>query len=122
MRIQIIFYALLVTLSCIIISCSKNDESEDINELTESNYTQDGYFDGMMYYKIMPIVENEVEVTKCEKSAKTVEIPSYIIINGKKYAINSIGQKAFSSCTDLTSITISNRVKSIGYSAFSGCI
>ncbi len=39
--------------------------------------------------------------------------------NGKKYAIN---QYSFNSCTELTSVTISDSVTSIGESAFEGCI
>ena len=123
MKKQITIYALLVALAYIIISCNKDDESEliMIDELTDSNYTKDGYFDGIMYYKKMPIVENKVEITKCEQSAKVVEIPSYKIINGKKYAITSIGKQAFFNCTNLTSITIPNSVTGIGGYAFLYC-
>ena len=39
-----------------------------------------------------------------------------------KDGVTNIGDFAFYDCTSLTSITIPNSVKSIGYDAFSGCI
>ena len=49
--------------------------------------------------------------------ANMVNIPSITIPN----RVTSIGNSAFSSCTGLTSITIQNCVMSIGNSAFSSC-
>ena len=45
------------------------------------------------------------------------EVKDLVIPN----SVTSIGNKAFSSCTGLTSVTIGNSVKSIGYEAFEYC-
>ena len=60
---------------------------------------------------------DEVTITDCDTSATSVTIPE--TIDG--YPVTSIGEKAFSGCTGLTSITIPDGVTSIGSSAFSGC-
>ena len=49
------------------------------------------------------------------------EIPESVTYNGNTYSVTSIGDRAFSSCEGLTSITIPNSVTSIGYQAFMGC-
>lgn len=49
--------------------------------------------------------------------AEGKEIKEYIIPN----SVTEIGDRAFYSCSSLTSITIPNSVTSIGYSAFEGC-
>ena len=50
-----------------------------------------------------------------------VEIPGTIEVGDQKYKVTSIGDHAFSWCTDLTEITIPEGVTSIGDHAFSGC-
>lgn len=50
----------------------------------------------------------------------TIE-PDYDELESKTYSVTSIGDDAFSGCSGLTSITISNIVTSIGDGAFSGC-
>ncbi len=60
---------------------------------------------------------DEATITDCDTSATSVTIPE--TIDG--YPVTSIGEKAFSGCTGLTSITIPDGVTSIGSSAFSGC-
>ena len=56
-----------------------------------------------------------------ESISGDVEIPGTIEDEGKEYAVTSIGDHAFSGCTDLTEITIPEGVTSIGNGAFSGC-
>ena len=56
-------------------------------------------------------------VTDCDTSAISVVIPSQY----KGVAVTSIGDEAFHSCTDLTSVTISDNVTTIGEKAFYGC-
>lgn len=60
---------------------------------------------------------NEVTITDCDTSVTSVTIPE--TIDG--YPVTSIGEKAFSGCTGLTSITILGSVTSIGSFAFSDC-
>ena len=50
-----------------------------------------------------------------------VNIPSTVTYGGTTYNVDCIGNYAFTSCTNLTSVTIPNSVTSIGYSAFSFC-
>ena len=69
---------------------------------------------------------NNVEVTynnsiDAEKYSGEVIIPSTITYNRTTYNVTSIGERAFSQCSSLSSITIPNSVTSIGNSAFSQC-
>ncbi len=58
----------------------------------------------------------ELEVVHNDYSG-TVNIPKYVIYDGKTYTVTSIGKSAFY-LTELTSITIPNSVTSIGDDAF----
>ncbi len=51
----------------------------------------------------------------------TVEIPSSVIYNDKIYSVTIIGNNAFQSCSNLTSVTIPNSITSIGKFALRGC-
>ena len=90
-------------------------------ELSSANYTEDGYFDGLLYYKINSNTEMTVTLTKAEKTAQNVEIPKYVIINGNKYSVSEIAPEVFCYYSRLLSIKIPNSVTSIGNSAFYGC-
>ena len=48
-------------------------------------------------------------------------IPSTVTYSRKEYSVTSIGERAFASCTGLTSVTIPNSVTSIGSGAFWIC-
>ena len=50
-----------------------------------------------------------------------IQIPSIIEVENVQYSVNSIGNYAFSNCTQLKSIIIPASVLSIGYQAFYNC-
>ena len=50
-----------------------------------------------------------------------VTIPEKIAVEGVDYAVTSIGDYAFNMVSKLTSVTLPNSVKSIGYRGFSSC-
>ena len=66
---------------------------------------------------ICDLKNGEVTIVKCSSPDGEVLIPEEI--NG--CPIVAIGAKAFSGCTNLTSVTMPDRVTSIGDSAFDGC-
>lgn len=55
------------------------------------------------------------------KNEGEVEIPEFIMFDGKEYRVISIGKKAFADCKNLTSITMPNSVTQIGERAFYNC-
>ena len=81
-----------------------------------------------IFYDITDASNKTVEVTFDGNSSShyyeyrgNVVIPKNVTYNYKIYNITSIGDYAFSGCTELTSITIPNSVKTIDNYAFSGC-
>ena len=63
------------------------------------------------------VVDGGIEITKCDSSALTVEIPNEI--DGQK--VISIGNKAFLNCYALMSVTLPDSLQTIGMSAFENC-
>lgn len=80
-----------------------------------------------LYFNI--IGENEVEVTSQNTSSPyystaptgDMVIPNSVTNGGNTYTVTRIGDYAFISCTDLTSVTIANSVVRIGSHAFMLC-
>ncbi len=86
-----------------------------------SAWAYDFEVDGI-YYKT---IKSSVAVTHSETAAGSysgaVIIPEKVEYNGEEYAVVSIDESAFYSCSELQSVTIPNSVKSIGESAFAWC-
>ena len=83
-----------------------------------------------IYYKITSPTNYTVAVTSQNTSSPynaedahvgSVIIPNSVTHEGNTYAVTAIGDRAFSSCNKLTSITIPNTVTTIGASAFRYC-
>ena len=70
------------------------------------------------------IVDNEAIIIDCnlDASTTTIEIPSVLRdVDGKDYSVTTIGDEAFSDCSNLTSIVIPDSVTTIGDEAFYRC-
>ena len=105
-------------------ACGESDDeaSNGITvTLSAANLTEDGYFDGLIYYKITSNSSKEVTVNKSENSVMIVEIPTTVNIDGINYKCTSISKNAFQYCNNLISVTIPVSVTSIGYNAFYDC-
>ena len=73
-----------------------------------------------IYYNI--IRAGVLEVTYGDAAySGFVNIPDSVRANGKMYAVEAIGDRAFNACTGLSSLRIPQAVKSIGQSAFAAC-
>ena len=74
-----------------------------------------------IYYLIPK--RNVAIVTSGDKEySGNITIPSSIKVNDVEYSVKTIGDRAFKSCSGLTSVTIPNSVTSIGKYAFDFCL
>ena len=92
------------------------DTVVDLSNATETNY---GYYDGLLYFKL--ISYDEATVTKCNTEAVDVQIPAKVKLNGNTYSVRIIGPEAFYWCTGLQNVDIPNTVTNIGFEAFYNC-
>jgi len=67
------------------------------------------------------LANTEVSLTRYIGTEIDFTIPQTLMINGINRKVTSIGCGAFSNCTTIKSITLSDNVKIIDTSAFSGC-
>lgn len=75
-----------------------------------------------IWYKLVT-KGNVAEVTSSSnKYCGAIVIPASVTYGDVTYSVTTIGDWAFSDCSDLTSVTISNNITKIGSCAFSGCI
>ena len=127
-----VFYGIDVTIPLYVpAGCKSLYEStevwKDFTNIIEMEEVSPG-IDGI-YYKIISEEEQTVAVTfrgetsttyKNEYSGEIV-IPETVTLNGKTYTVTEIGDEAFLSCKELTSVIIPNSVKRIDFEAFYGC-
>ena len=72
-------------------------------------------------FAIISEEERTMKVSACDASATVVDVPASVMYNGKVYNVTSIGNSAFSTHFNLTSVTIPNSVISIDDYAFYTC-
>ena len=77
--------------------------------------------DGIYYNLIKETKTAEVTSYEYSKYSGEIIIPESITFKETEISVSGIGEKAFSDCYNLTSVTIPNSVTSIGSSAFSDC-
>lgn len=87
-------------------------------------FAYDFEVDGI-YYNVTSVTDLTCEVTFKDVSYNSysgdIVIPETVTYKSKLLKITSIGEYAFSSCTNMTSLSISNSVTSIKNYAFNGC-
>ena len=77
--------------------------------------------DGIYYELYSESKTAEVVSTPLGEYTGDIVIPMLVSCDNIQYSVTSIGEYAFSECSDLTSIIIPNSVTSIGDCAFLGC-
>ena len=75
-----------------------------------------------IYYNLVNKAKSAEVTSNPNKYTGEVTIPESVTYEGTEYSVTSIGENAFSYCSDLTSVTIPNGVTSIGGRAFWYCI
>lgn len=74
-----------------------------------------------IFYSIVKKGQIAEVTSNPQKYSGSIEIPYTIVYEDVTCIVNSIGDRAFASCKDLTQIVIPSSVETIGSSAFSGC-
>ena len=75
--------------------------------------------DGKNTYEIKD-GKTAVYIGTTDRKTKNVKIPDDITVNGKKYPVTAVADKAFQNM-NVTGVTLGGSLKSIGESAFAGC-
>ena len=79
-----------------------------------------------IYYEIISEANSQVSVTHSSNTpdrpiasySGDITVPSSVIYNNKSYTVVAISDYAFSSCNQMTSISLPNSIKTIGVQAF----
>ncbi|MDE6781926.1 MAG: leucine-rich repeat protein [Ruminococcus sp.] len=95
-----------------------NTIAESNSVITASAEVEAEYTEGTYEQLTYKNYGDYIEISGCDKSATEVVIPPEI----EGVPVTSIGRKAFSACSSLTSVEIPDSVTSIGYGAFIDCI
>ena len=76
-----------------------------------------------VYYTVTSQQGLTVEVAQQSSSYYTGEvvIPAYVTYKDKTYTVSGLGERAFSGCTGITSISLPATLKTIGLRAFASC-
>ncbi len=98
----------LMTVAVLLCSVTMNAQSFEV----------DGIF-----YNVTSSTDLTAEVVPCvnNKYEGSIVIPSQVSYLNKEYTVTRVGDRAFSSCGNLSSITLPNTVTSIGSQAFYYC-
>ena len=98
----------LITVAVLLCSVTMNAQSFEV----------DGIF-----YNVTSSTDLTAEVVPCvnNKYEGSIVIPSQVSYLNKEYTVTRVGDRAFSSCGNLSSITLPNTVTSIGSQAFYYC-
>lgn len=89
--------------------------------ITASAYKYDFEVDGI-YYSIESLSDLTVAIVRGDVEYEgDIVIPASVKYNNRTLSVISIGEQAFVSCGNLTSVTIPNSVTSIGFEAFFYC-
>ena len=116
-------------------SCSKDDDGGGGSNITvvvnDDGTTSNGSIFSVIDDKNFvldhvkyTVSEGHLTVTGYDKAGckGRVNIVARVVYKGNSYDVLTIGDMAFLSCTDMTSVTIPNSVTEIAYEAFGGCI
>lgn len=103
---------LLLTLLCLVFAMN--------GKASDSGYD---FEVGRFRYNIISSEESIVELisSPTEKYSGSITIPEMVSNDGKTYRVGRIAENAFSNCTELTEVIMSNNIESIGMNAFMGC-